>query len=66
MAKEQKTEGRVGITTRYTTEEINQLDWFAERWGCDRANAPRQVMAAYLTAHPDLFDQFKSVKEAAQ
>lgn len=66
MAQEKKNEGRTGITTRYTSEEVSQLDWLAERWGCDRANAPRQVMSAYLTAHPDLYDQYKSSQQNEQ
>ena len=62
MAKEQKTESRVGITSRYTTEEIDQLDWLSERWGCDRANAPRHLIAAYFTAFPDLKDAYNNNK----
>ena len=58
MSKEQKNESRLGITSRYTAEEIQQLDWLAERWGCDRANAPRHLLSAYLTAFPDLKDSY--------
>ena len=58
MAKEQKNESRLGITSRYTTEEVQQLDWLANRWGCDRANAPRHLLSAYLTAFPDLKDSY--------
>ena len=60
MAKEQKTDARVGITSRYTTEEIQQLDWLSERWGCDRANTPRHLLSAYLTAFPDLKDAYNN------
>ena len=58
MAKEQKNESRLGITSRYTAEEIQQLDWLAERWACDSANAPRHLLSAYLTAFPDLKDSY--------
>ena len=65
MAKAERFEGRVGITSRYTAEEIKQLDWLADRWGCDRANAPRHLLSAYLTAFPDLKDAYNSSSEAA-
>ena len=60
MSKEQKTEGRSGITTRYTAEEIKQLDWLSARWGCDRANTPRMLLSAYLTSFPDLKDAYNA------
>lgn len=68
MTKEQqKRERRLAVTSRYTSQEIEQLDWFAERVGCDRANAPRMFMAAYLTTCPDLMEDFyQSGNESAQ
>ncbi len=64
MSKEQKADDRIGVTTRYTQEELNKLDWLAERLGCDRANAPRHLMSGYLVAHADLAEQYDRSKEA--
>ena len=64
MSKEQKPDARIGVTTRYTQEELNKLDWLAERLGCDRANAPRHLMSGYLVAHADLAEQYDRSKEA--
>ena len=66
MSKEQKPDARIGVTTRYTQEELNKLDWLAERLGCDRANAPRHLMSGYLVAHADLAEQYDRSKEAGQ
>ena len=66
MSKETKPDARIGVTTRYTQEELNKLDWLAERLGCDRANAPRHLMSGYLVAHADLPEQYDRSKEAGQ
>lgn len=64
--KESKTESRVGVTSRYTPEELRQLDWYAKRFGCDRANAPRHLLAAYFTAAPDLRDEYQKEQTSTQ
>lgn len=65
-SKDFKQENRTGVTTRYTAEELRQLDWVADRFGCDRANAPRQLMYAYFCTYPDLMDSYTQTKQQEQ
>lgn len=58
-SKETKTPQRNAVTVRFTNDELRLIDWYAERVGCDRSNSPRQILAAFFTANPELFQTFQ-------
>ena len=48
------------LTIRFTDEELAFLEWYSDRVDCDRANAPRQIVAAFLTDHSELAATFQA------
>lgn len=53
--KESKTPQRNAVTVRFTNDELKLVDWYADRVGCDRSNSPRQIIAAFFTGNPELY-----------
>ena len=51
------------LTIRFTDEELAFLEWYSDRVDCDRANAPRMIISAYTTDHPELLALFKEASE---
>ncbi len=56
--KESKSPQRNPITIRFTNDEVKLIEWYSDRVACDRANGPRQIIAAYFTAFPELYQTF--------
>jgi len=57
--KESRNPQRNAITVRFTNDELRLVDWYADRVGCDRSNSPRQIIAAFFTANPELYRMFQ-------
>ena len=49
---------RNAFTVRFTDEETSFLDWYSKTVDCDKSNAPRMIMNAFLTEHPELHRRF--------
>jgi len=64
MSKESKNPQRNAVTVRFTNDEIKLIDWYGKRVGVDRSNSPRQIIAAFFTANPELYQMFQ--EETAQ
>ncbi|MFL0735223.1 MAG: hypothetical protein AB8A37_09440 [Prochlorococcus sp.] len=60
MNKKQKDLRQNQLTIRLTDRENAFIDWYAERINCDRANTPRQIVAAFITDHSELAATFKA------
>ncbi len=46
------------MTIRFTDEEFGFLIWYSDRIDCDRANAPRHILASFITDHSELYSAY--------